>query len=409
MHLHGRIGMTLQATSPLLTIGILFFFSKVVGLLVRRFHLPSVIGEIMGGAIIGPYALGGYIDTWTHIDLIDVNSTVLLFSQVAVVLIIFSAASENGLTGLRQAGIFAALVAIGGAIVPVVLGFYFYIATGRSLAGAILLASTMAATSLAITVQSLERFKEKYGDEANLIFNAAAIDDVVSVIILAVALTVLSTGRALSTFAVFEIIVAATFTWFVMLVASLTIIPQFIKVVARMKDDSLLESASLAVAFAMSSISAYVGLSTVVGAYLGGISMAGSQAREHARRFSGVLKDALGPLFFAVIGAELNLANFLDVYTLLGMMLLTLMAVFGKVAGSGLMSFLKFRNVRSMLRVGVAMVPRGEVGLVIAGIALEQGVVTQSIYAEIIGMVLLTSVIGPILLQRLYHIGIRMD
>ena len=292
---------------------------------------------------------------------------------------------------------------------PVILGFYFYIATGKSLAGAILIASTMAATSLAITVQSMERFKEKYGAEANLIFNAAAIDDVISVIILAVALTVLSTGRALSTISVFVIVITATFTWFVMLVASLTIIPQFIKIVARMKDDSLLESASLAVAFAMSSISAFVGLSTVVGAYLGGISMAGSQAREHARRFSNILKDALGPLFFAVIGAELNFANFLDPYTLLGMALLTLIAVLGKVVGAGTPAFVKFKRARSSLRVGMAMVPRGEVGLVIAGIALEQGVVSRSLYAEIIGMVLLTSIIGPILLQRLYHMGLRMD
>ena len=401
--------MPLQYTSPLLTIGILFFFAKVVGLVAKRFHLPSVIGEILGGAILGPYALGGYIDAWSGIDLINVNSTVLLFSQVAVVLIIFSAAAENGLSGLRQAGIYAVVVAVGGAVLPLMLGFYFYIATGRSLAGAILIASTMAATSLAITVQSMERFKEKYGDEANLIFNAAAIDDVVSVIILAVALTVLNSGKGVTTLSVFVIVIVATFTWFVMLIASLTIIPQFIKVVARLKDDSVLESASLAVAFAMSSISAFVGLSTVVGAYLGGISIAGSLAREHARRFSKILKDALGPLFFAVIGAELNFADFFNLYTLLGMALLTLIAVLGKVAGSGATAFLRFRNLRSALRVGVAMVPRGEVGLVIAGIALEQGVVTQSLYGEIIGMVLLTSVIGPILLQRLYHLGLRMD
>ncbi len=401
--------MTLQYTSPLLTIGILFFFAKMLGIVAKRFRLPSVIGEILGGAILGPFAIGGYIDSWSGIDLINVDSTVLLFSQVAVVLIIFSAAAENGFSGLRQAGIYAVLVAVGGAILPVILGFYFYIATGKSLAGAILIASTMAATSLAITVQSLERFKEKYGAEANLIFNAAAIDDVISVIILAVALTVLSTGRALSTISVFVIVITATFTWFVMLVASLTIIPQFIKIVARMKDDSLLESASLAVAFAMSSISAFVGLSTVVGAYLGGISMAGSQAREHARRFSNILKDALGPLFFAVIGAELNFANFLDPYTLLGMALLTLIAVLGKVVGAGTPAFVKFKRARSSLRVGMAMVPRGEVGLVIAGIALEQGVVSRSLYAEIIGMVLLTSIIGPILLQRLYHMGLRMD
>ncbi len=401
--------MALQYTSPLLTIGILFFFAKVVGLVAKRFHLPSVIGEILGGAILGPYALGGYIDTWTGIDLINVNSTVLLFSQVAVVLIIFSAAAENGLSGLRQAGAYAVLVAVGGALLPVVLGFYFYIATGRSLSGAILIASTMAATSLAITVQSMERFKEKYGVEANLIFNAAAIDDVVSVVILAVALTVLNSRKGVTTLSVFSIAIAATFTWFVMLVASLTIIPQFIKIVARLKDDSVLESASLAVAFAMSSISAFVGLSTVVGAYLGGISMAGSLAKEHARRFSNILKDALGPLFFAVIGAELNFGDFLNLYSLLGMALLTVIAVLGKIAGSGAMAFLKFRHIQSALRVGVAMVPRGEVGLVIAGIALEQGVVTQSLYGEIIGMVLLTSVIGPILLQRLYHLALRPD
>ncbi len=190
-----------------------------------------------------------------------------------------------------------------------------------------------------------------------------------------------------------------------MLIASLTVIPQFIKVISRLKDESLLESASLAIAFALSSISTLANLSPVVGAYLGGLSMSRTQAREHAMKFTNALNSALGPLFFAVIGAELNFITFLNVYVLLGIIALSAIAVVGKAIGAGIPAMVKFREFQRAFRVGVAMIPRGEVGLVIAGIALQRGILSQSLYAEIIGMVVVTTIIGPIGLERLYHVG----
>jgi Kef-type K+ transport system membrane component KefB len=393
-------------TTPLLTIGVLFFFAKMTGILLKRFGVPTVVGEILGGMLIGPYAVGGLINRLFGAGIITIDSTVELFSQVAVILIIFSAAAENGFSGLRRAGLYALLVAIGGAVLPFFLGFYFFIEIGRSIPVAILLGSTMAATSLAVTAQSLSRLEERYGEETNLIINAAAIDDVVSIILLAVALTIVSsTSVSIRPIDVLLVVVGATATWFAMLLASLTIIPQLIKAIARLRDDSLLESASLAIAFALSSISTIAGLSTVVGAYLAGLSMNSSQAREHALRFSNILKNSLGPLFFAVIGAQLNFTSFLSPYVVAGVISLTAIAVFGKAAGAGIFSLLKFRKLAAALRVGVAMIPRGEVGLVIAGIALQQNLLPQSLYAEIMGMVMATTVIGPIGLERLYHVG----
>jgi len=386
---------------PLLTISILFTFSKTVGILFRRISLPSVVGEIIGGVIIGPYALGGALDSVFHTPLLQINSTVLLFSEVAVILIIFSAAAENGLGGLTKTGPHAFLVAVGGAIVPLLLGFYFYIATGKSLAVAILLGSAMTATSLAITAEAMRRIQLEHHDEANLILNAAALDDVVSIVILAVALTILSTGKISASF-VFIAAITATLTWFFMLVASITIIPQLMRILSRLRDESLLESSSLAVAFAMSVVSTIAGLTPVIGAYLGGLAMGSSRAREQAMKFSTTLKNAIGPLFFAVIGAELNFVDFLNVDVLYGLVALTVLAVLGKVAGAGIAALPALRNFRKAMRVGTSMIPRGEVGLVIAGIALQQNLVSQTIYAEIIGMVMLTSVIGPLATQRFY-------
>lgn len=400
-------------TTPLLTIGILFFFAKITGILLNRLRIPSVVGEIIGGMFIGPFALGGVLNSLlisSHVltfELINVDPTVELFSEVAVILIIFSAAAESGLSGLRRAGFQALLVALGGAVLPFFLGFYFFIFIGRSIPVAILLGSALAATSLAVTAQSLNRIEERYGAEANLIFNAAAIDDVVSIILLAVALTTLTPGVHAAPLDVFIIVLLVTATWFGMLIASLTIIPQIIKAISRLRDDSLLESASLAIAFALSSISTIAGLSPVVGAYLGGLSLSSTQAREHARRFSNILKNSLGPLFFAVIGAQLDFVSFTNPNVLAGIAILTALAVLGKAVGAGLPVLAKFRNLASALRVGVAMIPRGEVGLVIAGIALQHDppLLSQSLYAEIIGMVMATTIIGPIGLERLYHLG----
>ncbi len=392
------------SVSPLLTIGILFFFAKVMGILLKRVGIPTVVGEIIGGMIIGPFAIGGLLNQLFNATIINVDSTVELFSQVAVILIIFSAAAESGMSGLRRAGFEAVLVAIGGAVLPFIMGFYFFFAIGRSLPAAILLGSTMAATSLAVTAQSLSRLEERYGEEVDLIISSAAIDDIVSIIILAVALTILTTGT-IQPADVFLIVVGTTVTWFIMLIASLTVIPQFIKVISRLKDESLLESASLAIAFALSSISTLANLSPVVGAYLGGLSMSRTQAREHAMKFTNALNSALGPLFFAVIGAELNFITFFNIYVLLGIIALSAIAVVGKAIGAGIPAMVKFREFQSAFRVGVAMIPRGEVGLVIAGIALQRDILSQSLYAEIIGMVVVTTIIGPIGLERLYHVG----
>ncbi len=392
--------------TPLLTIGILFFFAKIVGILLKRLGIPSVVGEILGGMLIGPFAVGGLLNSLFGTGIIVIGPTVELFSQVAVIIIIFSAAAESGLAGLRRAGLQAVLVAAGGAFLPFLLGFYFFLILGRSIPVAVLLGSAMAATSLAVTAQSLSRLEEKYGEETNLIINAAAIDDVISIILLAVALTIVnSTQGSIGAFDVFLIALGATATWFIMLIASLTIIPQLIKAISRLRDDSLLESASLAIAFALSSISTIAKLSTVVGAYLAGISMSSSQAREHAQRFGNILKNSLGPLFFAVIGAQLDFMSFADINVVAGITALTGIAVVGKVFGAGILAMPKFRNFSSAMRIGVAMIPRGEVGLVIAGIALQNNLLSQSLYAEIIGMVMATTIIGPIGLEKLYHVG----
>jgi len=388
----------------LLTIGILFLFSKTVGILLNRVGAPTVVGEILGGIIIGPYVLGNIINSFFHTQVIQINGTVTLFSEIAVILIIFSAAAENGFSGLRHAGIYAVLIATLGALFPMLLGIYFFIATGRTLSIALLLGAAMAATSLAVTVQTISRLKERFEEETNLILNASAMDDVVSIIMLAVALTVITTGT-LTPAHIFFITLGVTVTWLIMLVVALTIIPQFIKALSRLKEDSLIESASLAIAFAMSSISTLVGLTPVVGAYLGGISLGSSTAKEIASRVANVLKNSIGPLFFAVIGAELDIRVLLNPVVLTGIVLITAIAIGGKIAGVFIPAYFKSRDVQSAYRTGVSMVPRGEVGLAIAGIALQNNLLPQSAYAEIIGMVIITTLIGPIWMQRLYMVG----
>ncbi|MEM3851750.1 MAG: cation:proton antiporter [Methanomassiliicoccales archaeon] len=394
--------MPTPAISFLLTIGILFLFSKTVGILLSRVRIPSVVGEIAGGIIIGPYALGQFLNSLFHTPVMVINGEVSLFSEIAVILIIFSAAAENGMSGLRKAGFAAPLVATFGALTPMLFGIYFYLATGQHFSAALLLGAAMAATSLAVTVEVMQRMKERYETETNLILNASALDDVVSIIVLAVALTIISTG-SITVEHVISVTIGTTVTWLLMLLLSVTLIPQFIKILYRLHEDTLIESASLAIAFAMSSISTIVGLTPVVGAYLGGISLGTSNAKEIASRVATVLKNSLGPLFFAVIGAELNISIFLDPAVLIGILVLTAIAVAGKVLGAFFPSLLHLRNARSALMVGVAMIPRGEVGLVIAGIALQDNLLPQSIYAEIIGMIMITTIVGPIWIQRLFE------
>jgi len=190
--------------------------------------------------------------------------------------------------------------------------------------------------------------------------------------------------------------VALVAVWTAMLVASLMIIPRAMNAIKR---PELIESSSLAAAFAMSGISVMVGLSPVVGAYLAGISVGESLVKERARSFSQTLESSLGPLFFATLGAEVPLQEFLNPSIDLGVLIVTSIAVATKALGAMMFSLPFTRKPRDSALIGAMMIPRGEVGLVIAATGYSMGIITPQLYSETVLMIMATTLLGPLLDQ----------
>ncbi|MFP3044461.1 MAG: cation:proton antiporter [Thermocladium sp.] len=379
----------------LITVGILVSVSKIIGVAFERIGINHIVGEILGGMIMGPYAAGLLINTLLYrfigFNLIDINDYVLAISDIALIFLIFSSGVGEGFAPLRRSGGKGLVVAVGGAAVPFMAAYYYYFMEIHDVKAAMLLGATFMATSTAVVVKLLDNVENRNVRE--LIYNAVVLDDVVGIVSLAVVLT-LATASHVSIRLAIETAVALVAVWTAMLVASLMIIPRAMNAIKR---PELIESSSLAAAFAMSGISVMVGLSPVVGAYLAGISVGESLVKERARSFSQTLESSLGPLFFATLGAEVPLQEFLNPSIDLGVLIVTSIAVATKALGAMMFSLPFTRKPRDSALIGAMMIPRGEVGLVIAATGYSMGIITPQLYSETVLMIMATTLLGPLL------------
>lgn len=382
----------------LITVSILVSTSKALGVALERVGINHIVGEMLGGIIIGPYAVGYLINKSLSgllgFNVININDYVIAISDIALIFLIFSSGVGEGFAPLRRSGSKGLVVAVGGAVVPFAAAYYYFAATLHDPKVAMLLGATFMATSTAVVVKMLDSVKD--GTIKELVYNAVILDDVVGIVSLAVVLT-LATAAKVTIRIALETAAALVAVWATMLVLSLLIIPRAMNAIRR---PELIESSSLAVAFAMSGISVLVGLSPVVGAYLAGISVGESLVRERARAFSQIIEQSLGPLFFATLGAELPLTDLLNPSIALEAIIITAIAMATKALGAMAFSLPFTRKIKSSAAIGEMMIPRGEVGLVIAATGYSMGLLTPQLYSEAILMIMLTTLIGPFLTGR---------
>ncbi len=386
----------------IVTISVLVFFAKVLGGAFSSFKLPPVIGELLAGVLLGPSMLGTAIVIFGE-PLVLLNEFVDAFAEIGAIMILFSAGLEMGATSLRKAGIWAFIVASGGALIPFIGGYYFFSWLGYPQGSALMVGAIMVATSLAITVRVMEDFGALLSDEGTLLVNAAVVDDVIGVIILTVVSSALSdpSGKldiinALRTASIFFII------WFFMLFIAVYIIPRFIERASLIRVEGAVEAAAIGSAFILSAIAAGLGLSPIIGSYVAGLAVAESKALVRIKDFVKHLNQVFSPLFFTVVGARVDVTVFNE-NVMASLLFFTAIAFVTKFLGAALSALPKLRSWKKSVRVGVGMVPRGELGIVIASLGLRSGLITQPIYIQAIGMIILTSIIPPVILSRLYQ------
>jgi len=396
----GAISSMNPVMRAVVTIGVLVFFAKIFASAFSGLKLPPVIGELLAGIVLSPYALGSGIIIFGE-PLVVLNEYVDAFAEIGAIMLLFSMGLEMGLTSLRETGIWAVIVATLGAIIPFITGYGFYSLCGLSTASALFIGAIMVATSLAISSKILEDLDLLRTEEGALLVNAAVIDDVLGVAILAIVTAIITHGTV-SIYEAAKIVMVFFMLWLMMIGVGVYVLPRIMERAMTLEAEGAVEAAAVTSAFILAAIAAGLGLSPIIGAYAAGMAIAESKALRHVKEFIRHINMIFSPIFFTVVGARMNLGIITD-QIIAGILVMTALAIVSKFAGGFAGAMLRLRSWLKSARVGVGMIPRGELGLIIASLALSKGVIGQDLYAQAVWMVILTSIIAPIILSRMYR------
>jgi Kef-type K+ transport system membrane component KefB len=383
----------------IINISLLVFAAKILSVLFARVRLPEVLGELAAGMILGPYALGGIIILGE--PLMELNEYVQVFAEVGAILVLFIAGLEVSFGQFRAVGAKSSVVGVFGVIVPFLLGIYLLEFLGFDWNVNLLIAATLTATSIAITVRTLEDIGKLNSEEGSIMINSAVIDDVLSLVVLAVILSIVTSGVVPLPSEIAWILFRTLAFWLLLMAIVLTIAPRLITRAERWKARGTVEVVATATCFGSAVAATTIGLSPIVGAFAAGMAIASSRMLARVRDYIEKLSILFSPIFFAYIGAQFNIKA-LSFESLLLILTLVVIAVISKLLGCGFPAMIALRNIKGGFRVGLGMISRGEVGLIIAGIGVTSGILTQNIYGAVVAMVIFTTIVTPIALRWAY-------
>ena len=386
----------------IVTICILVFSAKVLGEIFSWRKIPSVLGELFAGILLGPYAFGSLIAI-NGTPIIEINEIVRAFGEIGGILILFVAGLEMTFRDFRKIGTASFAIGTIGVIVPFIMGYGISLALGFNTIACLVVGAALVATSISITSLVLQELKQTRKIESRIMVSAAVVDDVLGLAILGVIVSFISTSTPISPLNVVVVILTSLGLWLAMTVFAAVVLPRIINLTSRGSEGTV-EAAATASCFGASALAAYLGLSPIVGAFAAGMAVASSKMIGRIRDYTKKISVIFSPVFFALAGAAFDVRSFItsDLFFYVFFIILVVVAVISKMIGCGLPAafFLKDRFKGAI--VGVGMISRGEVGLIVAGVAISAGAITQSTYAAILGMIMITTVLAPILLRRAF-------
>ena len=385
----------------LISLAILLFAAKIFAEIFTKIRLPAVLGELVAGITIGPFALGSF-PIFDGKPLVILNETVLQIGEIAGIVILFIAGLHITPREFLRGGAASFTIGACGVIVPFSLGFYVFTIYGLDGLQSILIATALTATSIAISVTVLTELGRIHTKEAKLVLGAAIVDDILAIAVLSVVVTMVHTGNLTpNVIDIIFLILKILGIFAVLLVGAIIIIPRIVNTERLWKAKGSVEGIVTASFFGASAIAGAVGLSPIVGAFSVGMAVASTKIFKRVEEYVNKLEIIFAPLFFAIIGAQVNLTG-INVEVLVLSAVVIAVAVISKLVGCGLPAMLFLRNKSKGMRVGIGMISRGEVGLIVAGIGVSSGVLTSNVYTTIIIMVAVTTLITPVWLKKAY-------
>ncbi|MFQ5998393.1 MAG: cation:proton antiporter [Candidatus Bathyarchaeia archaeon] len=379
--------MVSAPTEFILDLALLSVAAFAGGMITKKAGYPAALGEMVIGIAIGPFALG----------FVRFSEFLELFAELGAIILLFYIGLETELDVFTRHIKPSSVVAIAGAVLPFVLGYYGALAMGFEGGESLLMGTVLMATSLGITIRMLKDIDRLHTHEGTIILGAGVIDDIIAV----VSLTIITSLLA-GAFALFDVGLLGgkiAFFWIIALVIGMRIVaPLFDRFV---KNAEVLILLLLALAFGFAFISAQLGLSAIIGAFAAGMAISKMKlARESSRSLDSIFAFFV-PIFFVSVGMQVDLRSF--AIAIVPGLALTALAVLGKVAGCGLAAKFMGSSNNESLRIGVGMIPRGEMGLIVATIGLASGFLRDEAFSASIVVVVLTTVIALPALRKLFH------
>ncbi|BAZ67827.1 MAG: cation:proton antiporter [Pelatocladus maniniholoensis HA4357-MV3] len=413
----------------LISLVVIYLASMIGSEICDRLNMPPVLGQLLGGLVVGISAFhllvftedggdfgdsilikflvattGLTIDGASTIFQID-SEVISVLAEIGVVILLFEIGLESDLKELLKVGPQSAIVAIVGVTAPFAGGtFGLMYLFGVPAVPAIFAGAALTATSIGITAKVLSELQYLNRKEGQIIIGAAVLDDVLGIIILAVVASLAKTGEVEITNVLYLIVSAVAFLVGAVLLGRL-FNPYFVKIVDELKTRGQLLIPALIFAFVLAYIATAINLEAILGAFTAGLVLAETQKCRALKDQVLPIADMLVPIFFVAVSAKTNIAV-LNPFVpenregLIIASFLILVAIVGKLV-SGFTVFGSEETNR--LAIGVGMIPRGEVGLVFAGIGSTSGVLSGSLDAAIIVMVILTTFLAPPLLSFVFQ------
>lgn len=386
---------TMETYEVLRDLAIILFSAKFFGVVARKCKAPQVVGQIIAGLLIGPCMLG----------LINQSDFITKLAEIGVVILMFEVGLESDLKELIKTGPVAFMIACAGVFVPLVLGTLLYMGFygmapwgSENFYKAVFIGTIMTATSVSITVASLQELGKIKSKVGTTIVSAAIIDDIIGILVLTFVIGFKNPNTHPG------MVVLKTIAFFaVAIVGGFIVYKVFFTLDKRYPHTRRIPIVSLAFCFALSYIAEkYFGIADITGAYIAGIVLCSLSDNEYIERKSDVISYMFfGPIFFINIGLKTSFDT-MNGKLFAFCICFVIVALAAKIIGCGLVSKVCKYNLSDCLKVGVGMMTRGEVALIVSQKGLAAGLLTADYFTAVILLILVSSIATPIILKLLY-------
>lgn len=370
-------------------LAIILLASKIAGDISVRLKQPSVLGKLLIGIVLGPTVLG----------LVEDTDILKELSQIGVILLMFIAGLETDIDEFKRTGKASTLVGIGGIIVPFAVGYFTGIVSNLSSIQASFLGLLLSATSVSISVQVLKEMNQLKTRAGATILGAAVIDDILVIIALAFLMSMAGAGGEVH---LSKIILKKVLFFVGAILVGWKVVPILLRKFSTLRVTETVISSALIICFIFAYFAEFTGVAAIIGAYIAGVAISVTEFKHEVfEKVETISYSLFVPVFFTSIGVSAKFTGIVN--NLILIVILSILAILSKLIGSSIGAKLTGFSWKNSLGIGSAMVSRGEVALIIAAIGLDNHLLSQSLFAVLLVVILVTTIVTPLMMKRFFN------